>query len=316
MKMWLFQLFRIKNSPMTPSSPLLIKSQFRKRHDVDPSDQSQWHIIDNRRRRGRNVRSVILYLSIVALLVLLLLNHRSAHRYVEPSSRRLEYSRTSVRSNTHTKKRAHPTQGRDIRDSSPTSKAHHHSHNHQHHSTSVSTEDTLSLRQEFENWVQMHRRDYGSNTETETRFQIWKENHLRTIQKNALHGPCKHTHKHVFGSNHFKDLSPLEFRNRFLSGYGGPNASLLNSTTHKMYTTHQHPHFLHNRHEAVHSKYLEYIQNHASWFESESESESDSRSLNRVSPDYFANTTTQCSWFEITRREYLYEKLSTKYYII
>ena len=44
----------------------------------------------------------------------------------------------------------------------------------------------------------------------------------RTIEKNERHGPCKMTGKAVFGSNHFKDLTPEEFRSKYLTGYTGP----------------------------------------------------------------------------------------------
>ena len=50
----------------------------------------------------------------------------------------------------------------------------------------------------------------------------------RTIAKNEQHGPCKLTGKAVFGSNHFKDLTPEEFRNKHLTGYTGPKTDELN----------------------------------------------------------------------------------------
>ena len=37
-----------------------------------------------------------------------------------------------------------------------------------------------------------------------------------------MHGPCKMTKQPVFGSNHFKDLHPQEFKEKYLTGYTGP----------------------------------------------------------------------------------------------
>jgi len=77
------------------------------------------------------------------------------------------------------------------------------------------------LRQEFEDWVIHHNKSYHSKEEKEKRYGIWVDNHQRTIEKNQRHGPCKLTQQHVFGSNHFKDLAPEEFKAKFLTGYKG-----------------------------------------------------------------------------------------------
>jgi hypothetical protein len=42
------------------------------------------------------------------------------------------------------------------------------------------------------------------------------------MEKNQLHGPCRLTKQPVFGSNHFKDLSPDEFKAKYLTGYNPP----------------------------------------------------------------------------------------------
>ena len=78
------------------------------------------------------------------------------------------------------------------------------------------------LRQEFDDWVETHGKKYHSHDEKERRFDIWKDNHFRTQEKNDRHGPCKLTKTPVFGSNLFKDLSPEEFQSRYLTGYKGP----------------------------------------------------------------------------------------------
>lgn len=264
----------------------------RHHHNDVPESYGVWRLIDHqRRRKGRSLHSMILYLSIVALFVILLLNHRSIHRYVDPSVRQLSSSRSrsAVRSASNANKimNTHNKKGKHSRDS----QRHNQQHHHHHHSNTLSTEDTHSLRVEFENWVKHHKRNYGSKEETEKRWLIWKDNHFRTVQKNLLHGPCKHTQKHVFGSNHFKDLSPEEFRTKYLTGYGGPTS--VDSTN--MYLTHQHPlSSSHSRHESVHQRYLNHIQN-VTWFQPKS------RSLYNNSPlQYFsANTTTPCSWYQV-----------------
>lgn len=83
------------------------------------------------------------------------------------------------------------------------------------------------LRQEFEEWVVTHDKNYHSHDEKERRFHIWKENHFKTQEKNDRHGPCKKTNTPVFGSNMFKDLSPQEFQSRYLTGYKGPRTDQL-----------------------------------------------------------------------------------------
>jgi len=83
------------------------------------------------------------------------------------------------------------------------------------------------LRQEFETWIQHHGRAYHSYDEKEHRFSIWAQNHQRTAEKNAKHGPCTLTKQHVFGSNQFKDLAPEEFQSKFLTGYKGAFTDVL-----------------------------------------------------------------------------------------
>mmetsp|Transcript_11541 Transcript_11541/g.27521 ORF Transcript_11541/g.27521 Transcript_11541/m.27521 type:complete len:746 (-) Transcript_11541:1331-3568(-) len=77
------------------------------------------------------------------------------------------------------------------------------------------------LRQEFEKWIEDHGKYYHSIDEKEHRFSIWSQNHRRTTEKNARHGPCTLTKQHVFGSNQFQDLAPEEFQRKFLTGYKG-----------------------------------------------------------------------------------------------
>jgi hypothetical protein len=77
------------------------------------------------------------------------------------------------------------------------------------------------LRQEFEDWMTKHSKSYRTEDEKEFRFSIWVENHQRTIKKNERHGPCKLTKQPVFGSNHLKDLTPDEFKSKYLTGYKG-----------------------------------------------------------------------------------------------
>lgn len=84
-----------------------------------------------------------------------------------------------------------------------------------------------ALRDEFIEWAKLHRRKYSSEEEHNKRYNIWKENHDRTIEKNKRHGPCKMTKQPVFGSNHLKDLSPEEFKAGYLTGYGGPTTDKL-----------------------------------------------------------------------------------------
>lgn len=51
----------------------------------------------------------------------------------------------------------------------------------------------------------------------------------RTHRKNERYGPCKVTGKPVFGSNHLKDLTPEEFRSKYLTGYTGPRTDELSN---------------------------------------------------------------------------------------
>lgn len=49
-------------------------------------------------------------------------------------------------------------------------------------------ESTLrKLKEEFHEWMEHHKRDYGSEEEKEKRFHIWKENHFRYVFE-LLHG--------------------------------------------------------------------------------------------------------------------------------
>jgi len=109
----------------------------------------------------------------------------------------------------------------------------------------------------------------------------------RTQEKNSRHGPCKMTGGAVFGSNHFKDLSPEEFQAKYLTGYTGPHADNLSqhakrlrsdqtrkenifTATKKAFTDEaissdglHDPTKLHEtiqRHETVHKRYLEHAQ--------------------------------------------------------
>uniref|UniRef100_A0A7S2PPS9 Peptidase C1A papain C-terminal domain-containing protein n=1 Tax=Leptocylindrus danicus TaxID=163516 RepID=A0A7S2PPS9_9STRA len=84
-----------------------------------------------------------------------------------------------------------------------------------------------NLEQQFTEWAQRHRRRYSSEGERKKRFQIWSDNHARTMAKNLKHGPCKLLKRDVFGDTHFKDLSPEEFQQRFLTGYKGPKSTAL-----------------------------------------------------------------------------------------
>lgn len=79
------------------------------------------------------------------------------------------------------------------------------------------------LRLEFEEWIATHSKVYSSEDEKELRFQIWHDNHHKTIEKNKQHGPCKLTGQPVFGSTYFKDLTKEEFTSQYLTGYKGPH---------------------------------------------------------------------------------------------
>mmetsp|Transcript_31767 Transcript_31767/g.64187 ORF Transcript_31767/g.64187 Transcript_31767/m.64187 type:complete len:1004 (-) Transcript_31767:120-3131(-) len=79
-----------------------------------------------------------------------------------------------------------------------------------------------SLRSEFDSWTLQHEKTYSSHNEKEHRFQIWRSSHKRIQKKNRMHGPCWLTGKAVFGHGPFSDLSPDEFREKYLTGYQGP----------------------------------------------------------------------------------------------
>jgi hypothetical protein len=83
------------------------------------------------------------------------------------------------------------------------------------------------LRDEFESWTIEHGKTYSTQNEKDRRFSVWLDNHHRTLEKNERHGPCTLTNQPVFGSNQFKDLSPAEFQERYLTGYTGPRTDEL-----------------------------------------------------------------------------------------
>jgi Papain family cysteine protease/Cathepsin propeptide inhibitor domain (I29) len=87
--------------------------------------------------------------------------------------------------------------------------------------------ELIDLRHEFDEWIILHDKKYGSKEEKEHRFNIWKENHYKSEEKNDRHGPCKMTNKLVFGSNIFKDLTQDEFQSKFLTGYKGPKSDYI-----------------------------------------------------------------------------------------
>eukprot|EP00574_Skeletonema_japonicum_P000220 CAMPEP_0201740594 /NCGR_PEP_ID=MMETSP0593-20130828/46383_1 /ASSEMBLY_ACC=CAM_ASM_000672 /TAXON_ID=267983 /ORGANISM="Skeletonema japonicum, Strain CCMP2506" /LENGTH=689 /DNA_ID=CAMNT_0048234913 /DNA_START=428 /DNA_END=2497 /DNA_ORIENTATION=- len=93
-------------------------------------------------------------------------------------------------------------------------------HNEKHHDHDLSIIE--SLRSEFDSWTSQHQKTYRSHTEKEHRFQIWRSSHHRIQTKNRMHGPCRLTGKAVFGHGPFSDLSPDEFREKYLTGYHGP----------------------------------------------------------------------------------------------
>ena len=82
--------------------------------------------------------------------------------------------------------------------------------------------DLQSLRSEFNSWVSRHKKSYSSHNEKEHRFQIWQSSHHRIQKKNKIHGPCRLTGNAVFGHGPFSDLSPDEFRAKYLTGYHRP----------------------------------------------------------------------------------------------
>lgn len=93
-------------------------------------------------------------------------------------------------------------------------------HKEKHHDHDLSV--LQSLRSEFDSWTSQHKKSYSSHTEKEHRFQIWRSSHHRIQKKNRVHGPCRLTGKAVFGHGPFSDLSPDEFREKYLTGYHGP----------------------------------------------------------------------------------------------
>jgi len=325
---------------MASSSPLCIdhtsKSPSSPRYqDVGIDHDGLWRLIDrDRPRRNRRIRnpfsrSLILYLSLVALFVILLLNHRSIHQYVEPTRRQLSRnngsSSANVRSasNTHFKKKTQSThswshKNKDQKQQHFSTHSRHINHQNKHghqlhqHSIHGSSQDITAsalslLREEFETWVKNHKRNYGSKEETEKRWHIWKENHYKTIEKNKVHGPCKVTQKHVFGTNHFKDLTSEEFRSQYLTGYGGPRFvdHLAHTNMHHTNTTsHLHPlSSTYIRHESVHKKYLQHIQN-SSWYHHHPSHSLESSSRDRIlasvnPPQYFSANSTTCKWYEV-----------------
>jgi len=121
--------------------------------------------------------------------------------------------------------------------------------------TTKTTTVMEDLRDDFEAWVSKHNKKYHSHAEKQKRFHIWSENHHRTKAKNKRHGPCKLTGKTVFGSNHFQDLDPTEFRDQYL------NAARLERKP--MPLGHVPPEPLHphqippKRHASVHQRVLE-----------------------------------------------------------
>jgi len=112
------------------------------------------------------------------------------------------------------------------------------------------------LRNEFESWVQHHGKVYHSQTEKDDRFNVWSENHQRTLKKNEQHGPCKLTKQAVFGSNHLKDLSHDEFKSTFLSKSTAPTADKLQDRETKAVGV-LGPHIPTNHHPEVHRRISE-----------------------------------------------------------
>jgi hypothetical protein len=112
------------------------------------------------------------------------------------------------------------------------------------------------MRTEFESWIQHHGKVYHTHAEKEKRFNIWSNNHERTIEKNERHGPCKLTKQPVFGSNHFKDLSHDEFKSQFLSKNTGPTADQLDARKTKAVGV-LGPHIAANHHPDVHRRIKE-----------------------------------------------------------
>ena len=88
-------------------------------------------------------------------------------------------------------------------------------------------DEAVVLRASFDEWVTRHGKTYESHSEKEYRFQVWRDNHHRTNEKNERHGPCRMTKQPVFGDNAFKDLTKDEFRQKYLTGYTGPHTDQL-----------------------------------------------------------------------------------------
>jgi hypothetical protein len=117
------------------------------------------------------------------------------------------------------------------------------------------TEDeSHSLWDEFEAWVERHSKVYHTTQEKEHRFKIWSHNHHRTAVKNERHGPCKLTGKNVFGSNHLKDLTHEEFKARYLTGYTGPRADEQRKSRSAGVLG---PHISTSRHPKIHQRILQ-----------------------------------------------------------
>ena len=164
------------------------------------------------------------------------------------------------------------------------------------------TLQTLTLEEQFADWANRHRRRYSSEAERMTRFQIWSDNHARTISKNLKHGPCKFLKKNVFGDTHFKDLSPKEFQQRFLTGYKGPKSTLMdpkaptaktsrgNKMTHEYMKQYKNP--LHvPRHASLQTAYRNHWMKHTNAIQSSSSAkltEEESSS----SPSWFMSLTS------------------------
>jgi hypothetical protein len=98
---------------------------------------------------------------------------------------------------------------------------HHQNNGHQNHRM------LADLRNQFEDWVSQHGKQYHSHDEKEKRFHVWTSNHHKIIEKNHRHGPCKLTQQPVFGSNLFQDLTDEEFKESYLTGYTGPTTDVL-----------------------------------------------------------------------------------------
>jgi C1A family cysteine protease len=102
-----------------------------------------------------------------------------------------------------------------------------HKRKHNHHSFHFHEENRdpsvlESLRSEFDSWISQHKKTYSSHNEREHRFQIWRSSHHRIQKKNKIHGPCRMSGRAVFGHGPFSDLSPDEFREKYLTGYHRP----------------------------------------------------------------------------------------------